>query len=206
MVWDWVARRRLTLGFVVFFVVWYLAQLYVLSAFGSPTAVWWFYFSSDPSMGYLLAPISHDMTRIGHLGSNVMFLLVFGGFAEPHLDRRRYVVLLLGISFGSIGVANVLSGLLGTRWILAGPSGGVLGLWAYTSAIHRGTLWDSLRSGDSSQPTETVVVFFGLLSPVLVPCWEVYSTGTANTSHAVGVLFGYVLVLVEVPPQVSIRI
>lgn len=203
MTWRWLKRRRLTIGLVVFFASWYLVQRYVLHAFGAETAIWWFYFDGAFSPGYLLAPISHNMVGFGHLGANIGFLLLFGGLAEPHLSRRPYVVLLLGISLGSIVAANALSSAFGTQWTLAGPSGGILGLWAYISVRRRTICWDSLGSEASSHPAEAGLVAVGLLTPILVPGWEVYSTGAVNVSHAAGVLLGYVIAIVEITTQLG---
>lgn len=204
MSWRWLQRRRLTIALVAFFAGWYLLQLYVLSAFSSKAAIWWFYFTGDLSPGYFLAPISHDMANVGHLGANVALLLVFGCLAEPYLGRRRYVVFLLVVSLASIILSNVFSKVLGIQfWALAGASGGVVGLWAYISVSHRAIVFDVRRSDSSSHPSEVLFVAIGLLTPILVPGWEVYSAGAMNLSHAVGVLLGYVIALVEVPPQVS---
>lgn len=200
MSWRWVKRRRLTIGIVLFFAVWYLAQLYVLSAFGLKTAIWWFYFSGGLSPGHLLAPISHNMADLGHLRRNAVVLLIAGGLVEPYLERRKYAALLLTISFVSILFANLLSLALGTQWTLAGPSGGIYGLWAYIAVRNRFMILDTSVLRGS---VEAALVLGGLLTLIFVPIFDVYTTSVVNVSHAAGVLLGYAIALVEVPPQVG---
>lgn len=149
MPWRWLKRRRLTVSLVVFFAVWQVAQLYVLSTFGTETAIWWFYFDGALSPGYLLASVSHNMADLGHLKRNVVLLLIVGGAAEPYLKESKHVALLLGLSFTSIGIANLVSILVRTQWVLAGASGGVFGLWAFIGVKNRSlVLSGSEQSGN----------------------------------------------------------
>lgn len=203
MAWRWVRRRRLTLGLMGFFAAWYLAQLAIVSAFGADVAVWWFYFTGEPSPGYLLAPLSHNMADSGHLRRNAGVLLIAGGLAEPYLKDRQYLMLLLVVSFVSIVIANVLSPVFGTPWALAGPSGGIYGLWAYIGVTNRDIVCAALDSDRLSRVVEASVVALGVLTPIIVPAWDLYGTGILNVSHLAGVLLGYVAALVEVPPQIS---
>lgn len=201
MIWRWVGRRRLTLGLVGFFAVWYLAQLAVVSVFGTDVAVWLFYSVDWPSLGYLLAPLSHNMADVGHLRRNAGILLVVGGFAEPYLEKEKYAALLLAISFASIVIANALSLAFGTKGSLAGPSGGILGLWAYIGVRNRSLVYAAVDSNRLSRAVEASIVAFGFLTPIIVPAWDLYSTGFLNVSHAVGVLLGYATALAEALPQ-----
>lgn len=204
MTWRWVKRRRLTIGLVASFASWYLVQRYVLHAFGGETAIWWFYFDGALSPGYLLAPISHDMSDTGHLRRNVTILLMVGSVAEPGLERERYAAALIGMSIGSIAFANLLSMAFGTRWILAGASGGIFGLWAYLGMKNRRLISEVLNSDNRRRIGEAAVIALGVLTPIVVPTWDLYSTGTLNVSHAVGVLLGYAIALVEVPPEIEV--
>lgn len=164
MLWGWVGRRRLTLGLVCFFSVWYLAQLIVVSAFGTEAAVWLFYFAGEPSPGYLLAPLSHNMADVGHLRRNASVLLVAGALAEPYLKNRQYLALLLAVSLGSILIANALSLAFGTPWALAGPSGGIYGLWAYIGVRNRSSVLDP---DDGMEWVEAAL--FGMVASIQSP-------------------------------------
>lgn len=202
MAWGWVGRRRLTIGLVGFFAAWYLAQLAVVSAFGADVAVWWFYFTGEPSPGYLLSPLSHNMDDVGHLRRNAGVLLVVGGLAEPYLKASQYMALLLAISLASVVIANALAPVFGTPWALAGPSGGILGLWAYIGVRNRDIVCAALDSDRLSRVVEASVVAFGVLTPIIVPAWDLYSTGALNVSHLAGVLLGSATAFVKVPPQI----
>lgn len=200
MAWKWIERRRITLVLVGFFAAWYLAQLVVASACGTKTAVWWFYFAGNPSPGYVLAPVSHNIADIGHLQRNATMLLITGALAEPYLNRQQYAALLLGIAFASIVVANALSLAVGTPWAPAGPSGGIYGLWAYIGIRNRSFILDS---DGWKASVEAVFVLAGVLLLAFVPVFDVYTTGAVNVSHVAGILLGYVVALAETPPQVG---
>jgi hypothetical protein len=197
---GWVGRRRLTLGLGSFFAVWYLAQLATVSAFGTDVAVWWFYFTGDPSPGYLLAPLSHNMADPGHLRRNLSVLFIAGGLAEPYLNDRQYIALLLAVSFGSVVITNVLSLVFGTLWTLADPSGGIYGLWAYIGVRNRALFLDP---DGCAEWVEAVLVVAGVLTLALVPAIDAYTTGAVNVSHAVGILLGYAVALREALPQIG---
>lgn len=196
----WFKRRSLTISLVVFFVAWYIAQLYVLSILGAEMAFWWFYFDGTLSPGYLLAPISHNVADIGHLKRNVAILLLVGGVTEPYVENGKYVALLLVISFGSIGIANLMSLLVGTQWVLAGASGGIFGLWAFIGVKNRSLV---LSETDLRELVEARIILAGLLTPLFIPIYDVYTTGLLNMSHLVGILLGYVAALVESPPRME---
>lgn len=196
MPWRWLKRRRLTVSLVVFFAVWQVAQLYVLSTFGTETAIWWFYFDGALSPGYLLASVSHNMADLGHLKRNVVLLLIVGGAAEPYLKESKHVALLLGLSFTSIGIANLVSILVRTQWVLAGASGGVFGLWAFIGVKNRSLV---LSGSEHREMIEAGIIFSGVLTPLFVPIYDVYTTGILNVSHLVGILLGYGIALVESP-------
>lgn len=195
--WRGFKSRRITLSFVVFFVAWQVVQLYVVSMHGAETAIWWFYFDGPLSPGYLFAPISHNMADLGHLRRNVVILLVVGGVAEPYLEEFEYLALVLGISFASIAVADLLSILAGTQWVLAGASGGIFGLWAYFGVKNRSLLFSSSELWGF---VEEVITFSGVLTLLFVPVYDVYTSGVLNVSHLVGILLGYVIAFVESPP------
>lgn len=200
MAWGWVGRRRLTFGLVGFFAAWYLAQLATVFTFGTDVAVWWFYFTGEPSPGYVLAPLSHNIADIGHLRRNAFVLILAGGIAEPYLKNRQYLALLLAVSFASIVVANALSLVFGTPWTLAGPSGGIYGLWAYIGIRNRALVFDS--SG-WVEWVEATLVLVGALTLAFVPVFDTYTTGVGNVSHIAGILLGYAVALQEVRPQIG---
>jgi membrane associated rhomboid family serine protease len=137
----------------------------------------------------------------GHLRRNVTILLFAGSVVEPYLNTGRYAVLLLGMSMGSIAIANLLSAAFGTQWVLAGASGGIFGLWAYLGMKNRAMILDASGIRDS---VEAVFVLSGLLTLLFVPVYDVYATGVLNVSHAVGVLLGYAIALFEAPPHVEL--
>lgn len=184
----WVGRRRLTLCLVAGFAAWYLVQLAVAATHGRGAAVWWFYVAGDPSPGHLLGPVSHDVADAGHLGRNACLLLVAGGLAEPRLGGRRSAALLLALAAGSIAATNALSLAAGTQWTLAGPSGGIFGLWAYAGVRYRGLV---RGAGGWRRRVEAAAVLAGLLAAVVVPAYELSVDGAVNVTHALGILLGY---------------
>jgi membrane associated rhomboid family serine protease len=200
MSWRWVKRRRLTIGFIAFFGAWYLLQLSVLSSVGTKAAAWWFYLDGPPSPGYLLAPLSHNMAEFGHLRRNAILLFIGGGLAEPYLAKRRYIALFLGLAGASLVTADVLSLAFHTQWVLAGPSGGVYGLWAYIAVRNRSLVLDA---DDWKEQIESILTFAGLLMLVAVPVLEKSTTGMINVSHAIGIELGCGIALVEAPSRIQ---
>lgn len=196
----WLGRPRLAAGFAAFLAAWYLGQHAVVAAFGREAAIHWFYFTTEPSPGVLLAPVSHNIDDPGHLRRNVVLLALARGVAEPHLQRRTYAALLFGLSFVSVVAANTLSVVFGTMWVLAGASGGVYGLWAFIGVRNRGALRDI---GGPREAVEPTLVLGGLLTVVFVPIFDVYTTGALNTGHLAGIVLGCGLGLVEKPPDVG---
>lgn len=134
MVTVWLRRRPATILLITFFTIWYALELVVLHLVGGSAARWWFYLEQPPnhiSPGLLLAPISHDLHTVTHIGSNVALLLFAGGVAEPYVGWRRVLLLVVGAGFIGTYVAN-MTVLFHQVWIVAGASGGILALWAYS--------------------------------------------------------------------------
>lgn len=133
-VWEWVRRRPLTLGLIIFFAGWYVLQLSVFNFFGVDVARFWFYFEKPPnavSPGIIFGPISHDMSTLTHIGGNIVFLLIAGGFAEPYIGQKNIFYMVFGLGYLGTYLANITAA-IHQSWIIAGASGGVLALWAYS--------------------------------------------------------------------------
>jgi hypothetical protein len=106
---GWIRRRRLTLSLIVFFLGWYGLQLSVLTIFGEDVAQWWFYFGKPPdtlSPGIIFGPISHDMSNLTHIGGNIFFLFIAGGFAEPYIDGKKILYVVFGLGYLGTAVLN----------------------------------------------------------------------------------------------------
>lgn len=109
-------------------------QLVVFHRMREQFAHWLFHFKQPPehvSPGILLAPISHDFSTLTHISGNLIFLLIAGGLIEPYIGGRKVALVVLGLGTLSIWLANSTA-VFHQLWIIAGASGGVLALWAYT--------------------------------------------------------------------------
>lgn len=198
---DWLSKRRVTASLVALFVVWYAVQLVTLQRFGADTAVWWFYFTrGDFGPGFALTPglgfsaISHDMSDISHLGANVAALVVVGCFAEPYIERRTYLFVLIGVGFAGISFSNALAIVFHSQWSLAGASAGLLALHAYVS-LRKRLLLTSITPFRSIATAEWFVVSMGLMTIPVVPIYELTVSG--NVGHALGPILGSIAYLVH---------
>ena len=194
----WLRRRRCTIGLALFLSAWYGFQLFVASRVGVEVAKRWFYFTPNFGMGWITAPISHNMQDVGHLIRNISNLLLAGSFIEPHLKKYQYLSAFLGILTFSIFVSVIGAVLLVDEpWLVAGASGGVYGLWVLAAVYRFEVLrnwkrWISVDEwGDLRYWFECVMVFFGLALLIVVPVVDIYMGSSANTiAHISGMLFG----------------
>lgn len=198
---DWLSKRRVTASLVALFVLWYAVQLVTLQRFGPDTAVWWFYsapgdfgpgFALTP--GLIFSPLSHDMSDISHLGANIAALVVVGSFAEPYIEKRTYLLVLIGVAFAGILFSNVLAIVFHSQWSLAGASAGLLALHAYVS-LRKRSLLTSIDPSVSIANAEWVIVAMGLMMIPVVPMYELTVSG--NVSHALGPIIGSFAYLVH---------
>lgn len=207
----WVRRRRWTLGLAVFFIGWYLLQLGVFQLYGEDVARWWFYFErplSTGSPGMVLAPLSHDMLRFAHLGANLLLLAVAGGLVEPYIGKNRVLLLVIGVGYLGIYLANATA-LFHQRWMLAGASSGIFALWAYAGLQMRplatefdGLAWSSVEKAGALALLIGIPVFLvhqtllidpphgahiiGLVLGCLYFGVEFYLSHTKNATNAIG--------------------
>ena len=190
----WLRRRRLTQGLAIFFVVWYLLQLSVLHLFGEDVARWWFYFEHPPdviSAGMLFAPISHDLNTLTHITGNFLFLFISGGVAEPHIGKKRILILVIGLGYLSIYLANATA-IVHHLWMLAGASGGILALWAYAGLRMRHHAAEYLSDGItwSHQSAETVGSVVLLLGIPAFFFHQLVWIDQPHSGHIIGLLLG----------------
>lgn len=198
---SWMRRRRVTGGIVLFLAGWYGVQLWIAGEIGVEDAEKWFYFTDEPWTGWVFAPISHDMERIGHLRRNVTNLILAGSFIEPHLETREYLKLFFGLSVFSILIPAVGSAMLvAGDWLVAGASGGIYGIWVF-AAVYRFDVVRTWREwfdmddwSDMRCLFECLMVLFGLALLVVVPVLDVTSGNGSNAvSHVAGMVFGAIL-------------
>lgn len=190
----WLSKRLVTATLVVSITVWYAIQLLTLQRFGVETAVWWFYFTPGEfgpgfavTPGIVFSPISHDMSKLMHLGSNVVALVIVGSFADSYIKRQTYLSVLLGVGFLGILVSNVLAVYFQTPWSLAGASAGLLSLHAFVSLQKRHLLTE-FTPFRSMATVEWLIVATGLMMIPTVPIYELTVSG--NTGHALGPVLG----------------
>lgn len=197
----WLCRRRFTIGLAIFFTAWYGFQLFVADMIGIEAAEKWFYFTPSLGTGWIVAPFSHNMMDVGHLTRNVSTLLLAGLFIETYLKGHQYLAVFFGILGFSVLIPVVgLVLFVDGDWLVAGASGGVYGLWVF-GAIYRVEVVQTWRTwidvddwSDLRYWIECVIVLFGFTLLILVPIFDVYSGGSANTiSHISGMVFGGVL-------------
>lgn len=191
---NWIHRRRGTFTVSFFIVGWYLIQLGVFEQFGGDIARWWFYFPKPPggiSPGVILAPISHDMVTLTHIGSNLLLLLVAGGLIEPYIGRKRLLVLALSMSYLSVYLANATV-FFHQFWIFAGASGGVLALWAYTGMklqrLARKSISDGLTL--SRRGIESLTAFVVLVTTPFIFLRELLVAVPPHSGHLFGLILG----------------
>lgn len=199
---SWAAKRPVTISLTIFLVLWYLLELLVLYSYGAQTAEAWFYWSKpttfppQPTLNeILLAPISHDLYTPTHIAGNVAGLIAVGGYAEPRIGSDNVATLVIGVNYLGIVVANYTA-FLHKNWMLAGISGGLLALTAYTGLHTRQQFRELLEHG--ADVRETIrskpvrerfvggVLFLSIpgllfLEPLLVGF---------NSGHATGIILG----------------
>lgn len=192
---GWVRRRRLTLSLIVLFAGWYALQLTVFTLFGADVARWWFYFEKPPntmSPGILFGPISHDMYTLTHIGSNIFFLFIAGGFAEPYIAKKKLLYVVFGLGYLGTFLANVTT-FIHHLWMIAGASGGILALWAYSGLKLRHKAYE-YRSGVefSRNGVEQITAVLLILG---IPAFLLHEAVLAvqfHSGHVIGLVLGCV--------------
>ena len=190
---GWLRRRQLTLILSLFIIGWYLFQLVVFSVFGKEVAQWWFYFEKPPnavSPGIVLGPISHDMSSLTHLSINIFFLLIAGSFAEPYLDEKKLLYVVLGFGYLGTYLANATAW-LHQLWMIAGASGGILALWAYAGLKLRHKAYEYRSGLDFSRDSieQLAAVLLILAIPVFL-LQEAVLAAQFHSGHVIGLLLG----------------
>lgn len=184
--------RQATIGLTAFLAIWYAAELVVLSAHGESLARYLFYYpKTGPAPGAVFAVVSHDLADPLHLVGNVGFLLVVGGYAEPHLGRKRVLGLVLGAGYLSILLANLLAPLSGL-WILAGASGGVVALTTYSGLYFR----RRVRPIPDSPELDWILPCLLLFTVPLYAATQLFAP-TPHTGHLAGGVLGAVWAGIE---------
>lgn len=200
----WAANRPVTISLTGLLLLWYLIELLVLHTYGAQTAEAWFYWSKptrfppDPALNeILLAPISHDLYTLTHIGANLGGLLSVGGYAEPRIGSDNVATLVIGVNYLGIILANYTA-FLHKNWMLAGISGGLLALTAYTGLHSRHQFRELLKHGaDVRETIRSKPVrerFIGGVLFLLIPgllFLEPLLFGF-NSGHATGIILGVV--------------
>lgn len=191
----WIHRRRWTMRLAVFFVTWYILQLGIFQLLGEDIARWWFYFESPPNMispGTILAPLSHDMDTLTHIGANLLLLIIAGGLSEPYIGRDHILVHVIGLGYLGIFVANATF-MIHDMWIVAGASGGILSLWAYAGFQMRQQVTENIFDGLtwSRQSVETVGAVSLLIATPIFLLQETVLTEQIHSGHTIGILLGW---------------
>lgn len=198
---EWGHRRSYTVGLAGLFVGWHLLQLGVFHFVGEDVARWLFYFQKPPNIvspGMLFAPISHDLYTLTHIGSNVVLLLVVGSVAEPYIGKDRVLFTVIGLGYLGTYLANVTV-MLHKMWIVAGASGGILALGAYTGLQLRHQAYESVWAGLtwSWEGAETIIVLTCLVG---IPVFLIHQTvwiDQLHSGHAIGILLGCLYYWIE---------
>lgn len=196
---EWVRNRPATVGLSLFFTAWFAFQLVVLTLYGVETAKCLFYTELPPKWpptlfgpGYLLAPISHEMSVYTHIISNIAFLLLVGGTLEPYVHRRKIPAVVIGGGYVGMIVTMATAPIHGF-WPIAGASTGIMILWGYTGLRMWGEL--DLPGTFGEKRLERQVAVFVLLAVPAIPLYEVFIGG--NMAHVVGIILGVLYFIVE---------
>ena len=190
----WLADKRVTLGAVTLVTAVFAAQTLVSAAAGADVWTYLFVAGLDPTVGWLLAPLSHRGPW--HFLSNLTVLVVYGALAETVLSRRVYLRFLVGAAYLSTAaqVASYAAGAPGRGTL--GASGVALGLVAYLT----------MRTLLGERPATDVDWVFALsggfvvlyhLANDFLPGFAPLS-GTGPYGHAAGIAAGLALALWEV--------
>lgn len=198
---EWVRQRQLTLVLGIFFIVWYALQLATLYLFGEEIARYWFYFEQPPdaiSPGMVLAPISHDLYTLTHIGFNLLLLLIAGGLTEPYIGKERIIIHVIGVGYLGILVANSTI-IIHHMWIIAGASVGILSLWTYAGLNMRHRAGELMSGGisASAQGIERLGAALLLGAIPLILIQETLLTDQVHSGHTIGVLFGFLYYGIE---------
>jgi hypothetical protein len=192
---DWIRRRSATISLSALLLFWYVIQLIVLVYYGEETATRWFYFehtrSGFPiiSPGVLLAPISHELDDLTHIGANLLLLLTAGGFVEPYIKKRQIGILVLGFGYLGMYLANATAVIHGF-WNVSGTSIGILSLWAFAGLEKKEMVfWNAqVESLLSSEFVESFVATVLLISTPFILISE--TVMGLHSGHAMGILLG----------------
>lgn len=191
---DWLRRRPATTVLIAFFLAWHGLELAVFNIVGEGAARYWFYIEQPPrhvSPGLVFAPVSHDLYRLTHIGANVGLLLLAGGVAEPYIGWRRVLLLVIGLGFIGTYAAN-LTIAVHRMWIMAGASGGILSLWAYSGIRLAGRAWT--RSADGLAVSWHGVETIGMLALLIGMPVFLYHQAVwiprLHSGHVIGLLLG----------------
>lgn len=188
-------RRKCTIYLTLFFAVWFILQRTVFNVFGEEIAIWWFYLEYPPrlSPGLFLSAISHKLNTLTHIVSNTTLLLLIGGFGEPYLERNEIILIVIGLGYFGILLANVVTIFFGEgMWVLAGASSGILALLSYTGLQMKDIV---LQSGSrealfSYTSIERLVTLFFLCGIPGILLGEILINTPTNSSHVIGILLG----------------
>jgi len=191
---EWGQRRAATIGLAVFFIGWYGLELAVFHGAGEHAARWWFYFEKPPnhiSPGILTASLSHDLYSVTHIGTNVALLFVVGALAEPYIGKERLLVAVIGIGYIGTYLANVTA-LYHRMWIVAGASGGILALVAYTGLRLRHRAVTGMTDGLtwSWYGVETVIALSLLIGTPILLLHQTIWIASPHSGHVIGMLLG----------------
>lgn len=192
---KWVQKRRMTVAIAAILVIWYGLQLVVLNIYGHDTATWLFYFEKPPnsiSPGMIFYPISHKIGDITHIISNVALLLVVGGLVEPYIRKSDIFIIVIGLGYLGTLLAN-LTAPIHNMWILAGASGGILALVAYSGLRLKPLITEtrtdiSIWSATGLQAVLTVTLLIG--APVVLIHQTIW-VNPPHSGHIAGILLGY---------------
>lgn len=208
-IWTWLKQRPATIGLVIFFLLWYGLEMTTVHHFGRDAAVWMFLSEHPPELkpGYFLSPLSHDIDALTHILGNTVLLFIAGGLAEPHIGKERVVLTVIGLGYLSTLLAHLVSPIF-QLWIVAGASGGILALWAYSGlrTIHlvrdfRYSEYQSWREG-----VESVGAVFLFLSPPVMFLHQTVWISNVHTGHAFGILVGWLYFVYERYRQPDIEV
>jgi membrane associated rhomboid family serine protease len=198
---KWVHSRQVTIGLAAFFIAWYGLQLAVLYLFGEDIAKWWFYFQLPPNVispGLILAPLSHKLDTLTHIGGNLLLLVMAGCLAEPYIGGKRILILVIGLGYLGTYLAN-LSVFVHQLWMLAGASGGILALWGYAGLRMRQYASEFLSEGAplSRRGIETVGSVALLIGIPAIFIHQTLLVAQPHSGHIFGLLLGVLFYIVE---------
>ena len=138
------------------------------------------------------------LDTLTHITGNLLVLFMAGGVAEPYIGKKRILILVIGLGYLSIYLANATV-VVHHMWMLAGASGGIFALYAYAGLrmhhhaaeyFSNGITW----SREGVEAVGSVVLLLGI--PIFF-LHQLVWINQPHSGHIIGLLLGIIYYISE---------